>query len=278
MFSNFQGELFMLLISGIKVDVKPLLMEYGEDSIEAKTLNKMVSSREAFSYNSLNQLKFELNMRKNIISASIELNDGYMKFKTFKEAFCNKAYWELTKGGGFKLKKDTTTSEGISDIFKHSSKYGTECSTAIVILYYRAILNIFPEGLFNKTFQDILLLNWHNLDDDLRIYSHETEDTYLPGDCLYFENPDYDPKKQEWQGENVIDLGDGTYYGHGIGIKDEKHLITALNKHRKPGAEKGAYLTKYVARPNFKHLFSIYMSSLKRLRLEYLRSYSFYRY
>lgn len=268
----------MLIISGIEAGVEPLLKEYGEDSIEAIILNKMVSSNETFGYNSLNQLKFELNMRKNIISASVELNDGYMKFKTFKEAFCNETYWELTKEGGFKLKKDTTASEGISDIFKHSSKYGTECSTAIVIVYYRAILNIFPEELFNKTFGDILLLNWHSLDDDLRIYSHETEDTYLPGDCLYFENPDHDPKKQEWQGENVIDLGNGTYYGHGIGIKDEKHIVKVLNKHRKSGAKKEAYLTKYIARPNFKHLFSIYMTSLERLRFEYLRTYSFYRY
>jgi protein-glutamine gamma-glutamyltransferase len=267
----------MLIISGTETDIEPLLKEYGEDSMEGLILKKIYSSNELFSYSSLNQLKFELNMRKNIIAASIELNDGYMKFKTFKESFCNKDYWERTEEGGFKLRNDITSYEGISDIFRHSSKYGTECSTAIVIIYYRAIINIFPEELFNKAFQDILLLNWHNLDDDLRIYSHETEDTYLPGDCLYFENLDHDPKKQEWQGENVIDLGNGTYYGHGIGIKDESQVIKVLNKHRKPNAEKEAYLTKYIARPNFKHLFSIYLSSLERLRYEYLRCYAYYK-
>jgi protein-glutamine gamma-glutamyltransferase len=267
----------MLKISEMKADIKHIAREYPEHSIEAKIIDKMASSKDTYNYSSLNQLKFELNMRKNIISSSIELNKSGLKFKVFKKSFCNTDFWDRTKEGGFKQRKDVTSSEAINDIFKNASKYGTECSTAIVILYYKAILNIYPEELFNKTFQNLVLLNWHNFDDDFNIYSHEIEGDFLPGDCLYFENPDHDTKKKEWQGENAIDLGEENYYGHGIGISDVDHIIKALNRNRKSDAKKSAYLTKYVARPNFNHLGDIYIDSLERMRFELLRHCPFCR-
>jgi protein-glutamine gamma-glutamyltransferase len=261
----------MLIISGKVANIQYLSSEYPEDSIEMKIIGKLASSKEEYRYSSINQFKFEVNMRRDIISSSIELNRSKMKFKTFKDARCNRDCWELTKAGGFKLREDISPAEGINDIYNHSSKYGTECSTAIVIVYYKAIFNIYPEELFNKTFKNILLLNWHSFDDDLSVYSYETEEDFVPGDCLYIENPDHSPDEQEWQGENVIDLGNNMYYGHGIGIADAEHFIKVLNRHRKHGAEKSAYLTRYVARPNFKHLADIYLSSLERMRADLFR-------
>jgi protein-glutamine gamma-glutamyltransferase len=261
----------MLKISEMEADIKYITSEYNEHSIEAKIIDKMASSKDTYRYSSLNQLKFELNMRKNIISSSIELNKSGLKFKVFKKSFCNTDFWDRNKEGGFKQKDNVTSSEAINDIFNNGSKYGTECSTAIVILYYKAILNIYPEELFNKMFQKLVLSNWHNFDDDFNIYSHEIEGDFLPGDCLYFENPDHNPKKKEWQGENAIDLGDNKYYGHGIGIEDADNIIKALNKNRKEHAKKSAYLTKYVARPNFKHLAHIYLDSLERIHFESVR-------
>ncbi len=261
----------MLVIGGSKINVGDIASEYPKNSIEIAIINKMVSSQEPFSYNFLNQLKFELSMRKNIISSSIELSRSIMKFKVFKESKCNKDYWERTKSGGFNLKEGAASSTGINDIFINSSKYATECSTAIVIIYYKAILSIYPEELFNNTFKNIVLLNWHSLNKNLRIYSSEIQGDYLPGDCLYFENPDYTPKKQEWQGENAIDLGNNSYYGHGIGITSAEQIIKSLNKHRKPDANKTAYLTKHVARPNFMHLADLYLVSLERMRFESFR-------
>lgn len=268
----------MLKFPGYEADIKTLTSEYSDDSLETKIINTMAASKDIYKYSSLNQLKFELNMRKNIITSSIELNDGNIKFKVFKESFCNPTFWERTEEGGFKLKTSAASSQGINDIFKNSSKYGTECSTAIVMLYYKAILNIYPEDLFDKLFNNIILHNWHYFDNDLRVFSSEIEGDFIPGDCLYFENPDYNPKEHEWQGENAIDLGNGKYYGHGIGIEDANNIIKSLNKHRKSHAEKSAYLTKNVARPNFRHLADIYINSLERLRLEMFRYYPFYRY
>jgi protein-glutamine gamma-glutamyltransferase len=266
----------MIAISGKQVYSKDIITEYTADSIEAKIINIISSSESDYTYTSLNQLRFELNMRKNIVASAKELNSGNMKFKIFKESFCNKKYWDRTKNGGFKLKEDVSSSEGINDIFRNSSKYGTECSTAIVILYYKAILNIYPEELFNKTFENIYLLNWHNFDDDLNVHSYEVNKDFLPGDCIYFENPDYNPEKSEWQGENAIILDDDNYYGHGIGIENADGIIKALNKHRKSNAEKSAYLSNNIARPNFDHLANIYINSLNRIRYECFRYCPFY--
>ena len=40
----------------------------------------------------------------------------------------------------------------------------------------------------------------------------------IPGDVVYFNNPDFDPLTPQWRGENAVVLEDGTYFGHGIGI------------------------------------------------------------
>ena len=61
------------------------------------------------------------------------------------------------------------------------------------------------------------------------------------GDHTYFKNPDFDPAHSAFQGENVIYLGDGMYFGHGLGVVSEQGVIDSLNGLRKPGATKTAY-------------------------------------
>jgi protein-glutamine gamma-glutamyltransferase len=65
----------------------------------------------------------------------------------------------------------------------------------------------------------------------------------------------------EWQGENAIDMGDGTYYGHGIGIRDEETMIKILNRFRVKGSNVSAYLMKTATRPDFAGLFRIQTAS-----------------
>jgi ubiquitin len=77
-------------------------------------------------------------------------------------------------------------------------------------------------------------MNWH-YDRDLGVVYSQGPGDFFPGDCRYFKNPDVNPETPQWQGENVIDLNDGKYYGHGIGIRTADEIINALNERRKEG-------------------------------------------
>lgn len=254
----------MLKVSNKIIATDDIKNVYELDPIEKIITNKMVSSKEIYTYDSLKELKFELDLRSSIIQASRELNNSSFKFKIFKESMCNPQFWTRTEEGGFLLNKDVEPYDAIEDIYLNSSKYGTECSTAIVIVYYKALQNIFPRNLFNKLFHQIYLMDWKYLDDDLGIGTFSNVVDYFPGDCRYFNNPDVNPKTPEWQGENVIDLGDGTYYGHGIGIKDKVGIIKELNKNRKEDFTKSAYLTNSVTLLDFKYLAKEYLNSNSR--------------
>lgn len=263
----------MITISGNLLSLDSLSSEYFDDSISKKILNILSESSESYEYSSLNDLRFELAMRKNIIAAAREFDRSAIKFKTFKESTCNKDYWERTEEGGFLLKENVTPSEGIRDFFINARKYGTECSTAIIIIYYIALLNIYPEELFNAIFKNIHLMNWHYIDSDLDVYSEKKNTDFLPGDCRYFKNPDFDEKETEWQGENAIDLGNETYFGHGIGISKKEGIIKSLNKHRNRDSNTSAFLTSHVTLPNFKRLSHIYIKYNYRKQLDYYRFY-----
>ena len=253
----------MIIISNNIVKIDTIVNEYEPNDIERDIITKMHLSKERYEFNSVKELQFELKLRKNIVIAAIRLNEGDMAFTTFRESKCNLDYWERTKEGGFKLKKGITPSAAIKDISINSSKYGTECATAMIIIYYQALLNIFGEKLFNELFTEIHLMNWHYLDSLLRDAGYiEKQSDYLPGDRRYFDNPDVNPVTPEFQGENVIDLGDGMYYGHGIGIGNAEEMINELNKVRIEEPKQSAYLLDVAARLDFKKLADIYYKSL----------------
>lgn len=254
----------MIKISNSNFDINSIIAQYKDNSIERYILNELSSSSQTYYYNSLEELKFELDLRKNIVDASIKLSMSKFRFRTFRKSICNPEYWERTKQGGFLLKEGVKASAAIDDIYKSSSKYGTECATAIVIVYYRGCLSSFREKIFDSTFKHIYLMDWQNTDENLSLDVITDVDVYLPGDCRYFKNPEVNPLTPEWQGENVIVLGNAKYYGHGIGIKTADEIIAALNKRRIIGATHSAYLLDSVTRPNFKQLADIYFNASSR--------------
>lgn len=251
----------MISINGSQADKNTLIAAFQNPGIEIKIIDQMYLSQTTYDYLSIEQLRFEMNLRKAIIQASNDLYHSRFSFRTFRESICNSTYWERTEEGGFRLKPDTKPSEAIRDIYKNSRDYGTECATAIVIIYYKALLELLPEELFNKLFADAYLMNWQHLDSDLGIRTEKDLPDYFPGDCRYFKNPDVDPLTPEWQGENVIDLGDGLYYGHGIGIRTAEQMIEVLNRQRKKDAQTSAYLLNTSTRLNFKYLADQYLQS-----------------
>jgi len=253
------GGLKMILIKRNMISKRSLIHFFPPDSLEVKILSKISDSNEIYQYDHVSQLIFEVDLRNKIINASRKLNASGFKFRTFKSAFCNPEYWELTNKGGFLLRKDRNPSDAIEDIFQQGSKYGTECSTAITIVYYKALLDIYSKELFDAFFQDLYLMNWHYIAHNLDIVTYKYLLDYIPGDCRYVENPDYDPKRSEFRGQNLIDLGDGTYYGHGTGITTLEEVINHLNRHRVDYPSRSAFLKQSATRPNFIHLANIYL-------------------
>lgn len=247
----------MIKIANSFIDTNTLTSQYMTNSVESKIVSIMASSNRVYYYDSQNQLNFELRLRKSIINASKDLNKSNFSFRIFTKSKCNPDYWDRTSEGGFELKAGVKPSDAIKDIYINSSKYGTECATAMVILYYKALVDVLQEGLFNRLFSRIYLMNWMHLDRDLGLVNLYTTD-YLPGDGRYFKNPDVNPATPEWQGENVIILDNGLYYGHGLGIGTGEKMISELNKRRISGSTKSAYLMDQVKRLDFKGLSNKY--------------------
>ena len=249
----------MLIIDNKPVQVSELAGLYPEGDVSEYINETLASSEERYYYKSLDELMFELALRKELVEASKQLQKSRMAFEVFRESRANPEYWIRRNNGGFQLKSDVKASDAVRDIYKNGSKYGTECATAMQLVYLKALLEIFPEDAFDQMFSNIYLMNWSSVHRYLRATaSMNRQADYLPGDRRYFANPDVDPETPEWQGENTIDLGGGLYYGHGMGTHNADRIIRELNQNRKKNADREAYLVKKAARPDFKRLFALY--------------------
>lgn len=202
-----------------------------------------------FEFDSTFQLLFEIRLRENIIEAALKLKDASVAFTSFKYSKFNPIYW--TKGpSGYLLNPNVRPSDAISDIFNNGQEYGFECSTAMVIIFYKAVLESIRVADFNYLFRGLLVWNW-NYDPDLAIITLEGSE-FIPGDVVYFMNPDFE--MPIWRGENAVVLGKGLYFGHGIGIGTAKEMIKALNTLRKEGSTTSAYMLQQHSRLNSKYL------------------------
>ena len=230
---------------------------YPAGSTKWQIAKKMAESDAVYSYSSMKSLEFELDSRKEIVNASEKLNNSFFTFRLFKDSMCNTNYWTRTQEGGFRLNENANPHEAIRDIYKNSKLYGTECATAIVIVFYLGLVEVLPLELFDRLFSNIYLMDWMYLDKDLGVRTYRGVKNALPGDCLYFKNPDVNPDTPEWQGENAIMLLNEYYYGHGIGIKKSNEIIRDLNRNRAYGSETSAYLMDQIVKPDFKYLAAV---------------------
>lgn len=253
----------MIYINNNPLNINELVNEYAANSIERQLIQSMNSSPDTYRYNSLDELRFELLLRREIANASRELNNSRFSFAVFHKSRANPMFWDRTSNGGFRLKSGVRASDAIIDIFRRGEKYATECATAMLIVYYKALLNVFGEEKFNRTVKNIYMMNWHNIDPIIgEVGVPRKVGELLIGDRAYIKNPDVDPKHPEWQGENIIVLPHGLNYGHGMGIQTVDYIIRALNSKRRRGSTRTAYLMDVAARPNFKKLASIYYSAV----------------
>lgn len=248
----------MIIVSGKVVSVQDAASGYAPGSVEKSVAEAMAEASAKYEYDSPGQLDFELRLRGEIVAASRALDRSGLGFEVFRSARCNPEYWDRTAEGGFRLKKGVPPSKAINDIYENGRLYGTECATAMMIVYYKALLEVYGASLFDKTFPRIELMDWHHIDRLLRETGYVSKRAdYFPGDRRYFANPDVDPLTPQWQGENVIDLGGGLYYGHGVGIRNADSIVRALNRNRSPDADEPAHLLNSAGRPDFKRLANI---------------------
>lgn len=244
----------MIKVSGKPINVDNLNTYFSDNSIQLKIANTLSSSNETYTYSSLEQLLFELNLRASTVNSALKLSRSNMDFASFRKSRCNPDFWNRNDDGSFSLKDGVKPSEAIRDIFNQGRKYGTECATAMVIVFYGAILDIYKDELFDKTYPKITLNGWDDLDKNLGLRDYEEISDVLPGDCKYIKNPDVSPLTPEWQGENVLYIGNNLYFGHGIGNKTEAEMIKLLNLRRKSGSTESAYMTNPNIHQDFKYL------------------------
>ncbi|MFE5322728.1 protein-glutamine gamma-glutamyltransferase [Paenibacillus sp. NPDC056579] len=228
--------------------------------IQKAIYNEKVVSPATYEYDSWDALAFELKMREAIIRAASDLNSGQASFASFKKSRSNEAYWERQENGAFLLRKGVSPSAAVRDIFLNGSAYAFECATAIIIVLYKAVLDVIGDEKFDKLFADLYLYSW-NYDRDLKLITDHTGAESFGGDILYFKNPEVNPEWIEWQGENAVKMGPDLYYGHGVGIESGTYIIEKLNKLRVPGATKSAYLMDDVTHPDFAYLHKIATSA-----------------
>ncbi len=241
----------------MKVGMKMIVMN-SNDKIPAATqfqgvkreiYTSLENSPETFQYNSVHEFIFELYLRENIIREARRLHEGEASFAPFTTSKFNPTYWTKIKYG-YLLNDNALPSDAIKDVFSNGKDYAFECSTAIVLIFYKAVLDTIATSFFNSLFQRLLVWDW-NYDLDLGIVT-KRGDNFIPGDVVYFYNPDF--AHPIWTGENAVYLGGDLYFGHGVGIETEEGMIKALNTLRKEGSTKSAYLISQHSRLNSQYL------------------------
>jgi len=257
----------MITINNESFDISEIMNNYIEGSVERELLDSMSRNEKEYTYDSLDTLKFELSLRKEIVDSAIDLNNSNFSFASFEESRCNEDYWERTDNGGFLLRHNVKPSEAIEDIFVNGDKYATECASAVMVVHYKALLNVYKEEIFNKTFSEIYLMDWDVKEELLKDVTilRESNDRLL-GNRQYFSNPDVNPDFPEWEGENVIVLQNNMYYAHGIGIVSADGIVKDLNTRRVQGSTNSAYLLDIETYPDFKKLADVYFSNINNNR------------
>ncbi|MEW9109860.1 MAG: protein-glutamine gamma-glutamyltransferase [Cytobacillus gottheilii] len=226
---------------------KPDISQF--QGIQREIVLALENSPTVHQYQTLHELYFEITLRENIIQAANDLHKSEVQFAPFPTSKFNPAIWKKIKYG-YLLNPAVLPSDAIIDVYKNSREYAFECTTAIVLMCYKAVLSSIATSRFNTLFQGLLVWDW-NYDHDLGIVTKEGRD-YIPGDIVYFYNPDFD--HPVWTGENCIYLGGDSFFGHGIGMESSKGMIDALNTLRKEGATQSAYLLAQHSRLNAKYL------------------------
>ncbi|MFC1707569.1 hypothetical protein ACFL59_12270, partial [Planctomycetota bacterium] len=155
-------------------------------------------------------------------------------------------------------------SVALRDIFNNPKLYQFECATALTIVRYKAILDLVGDKDFDRICPDLRVGPWEAEDHAKKTWKvsgqaargnevaadERGQAQVKPGEYTYFKNWDVSKSGFEggWQGENVISLGEGLYYGHPFGVISGEDIVEYLNGHRKADSPRSASLLDIRAR------------------------------
>lgn len=165
----------------------------------------------------------------------------------------NKALWTMGFGGRMQVRKFLPDGEigkpstALRDIFHNGRAYGFECATAMMVIYHKAILDHVGDAAFDAMFTEpkhLAFFRWSIEDDDfLEVKKLVHKPVPLqPGSHYYYTNPDASAENSAFGGENVLYLGEGQFYAHGIVgssgtyLVTEKDIMDTLSALRRAGA------------------------------------------
>lgn len=188
-----------------------------------------------------------------VVGACEDMAKAGHGFALWQDHKFNPQLWEPIGGGGFIIKLGVTPSEAMKDLFAHPELYEFECLTAQIILRYQAMLSLLGPADFDAACVD-LRVGPARFEPTLGA-QFEITGAGVPatdarkaelrvGDYTYFKNWDVTPQAhaEGWQGENVVVLGEGRYYGHPFGITTGDEIVRFLDEKRNPGSTRSASL------------------------------------
>jgi len=202
--------------------------------------------------------KEDIVFRQRVVEAAHGLAAGGAQFSASHTSDkVNKSLWTMGYGGKIQVRKFLPNDQigkpsvALRDIFENGHDYAFECATAMMVIYHKAILDHLGDEKFDQLFSEPRMLSffrWSVEDDDYTAVKSLVEDDKIikqapkPGAHYYFINPEASPENSAFGGENVLYLGDGLYYAHGIVgdsgsyIVTEDEIMATLSALRAPGS------------------------------------------
>jgi protein-glutamine gamma-glutamyltransferase len=180
----------------------------------------------------------EIAFRARVVTAAKDLAASGASFSGSADGDrVNQKLWTMGFGGRMQVRKFLEGGElgkpsaALRDIFDNGHQYGFECATAMMVIYHKAILDHVGDDAFDAMFtepRNLAFFRWSIEDDDfldVKKLVHKPT-PLMPGSHYYYTNPDASPENSAFSGENVLYLGDGQFYAHGIVGSSGTYLVT----------------------------------------------------
>jgi hypothetical protein len=180
----------------------------------------------------------EIAFRARVVTAAKDLASSGASFAGSAEGDrVNQKLWTMGFGGRMQVRKFLEGGEigkpsaALRDVFTNGHQYGFECATAMMVIYHKAILDHVGDAAFDAMFtepRNLAFFRWSIEDDDfldVKKLVHKPM-PLMPGSHYYYTNPDASPENSAFSGENVLYLGDGQFYAHGIVGSSGTYLVS----------------------------------------------------